>query len=317
MAQPTGTFSSYDAVGNREDLSDIVHDVSPYDTPFLTAIRKMDATNRIHSWQTDSRTTGQSNANIEGDDATPSAPSATTLLNNYTQILKKHVVISGTQEDGMVPAGRQTESKYQEARRIQEIKTDLEAAMIGLAAIGNPKVVGNDTTAREMGDIYTYLTSNVSVGAGGAVSTGDGTDSMTAGTDRDLTEALLTTVLNSVYTNGGNPTYLFVSPTNKAVVSTFVGGGTHFVDKDDRELVNSVDVYVGDYHTLKVLPSRQIIGDNVLAIDPEYVGFAEMRGLKIYDLAKTGDSYRREMVWEGTLEVCDEAAHGLVADTNG
>ncbi|MCP5015758.1 MAG: DUF5309 domain-containing protein, partial [Ketobacter sp.] len=100
-------------------------------------------------------------------------------------------------------------------------------------------------------------------------------------------------------------------------VSGFVGGGTHYVDKDDKKLVNSVDVYVGDFHTLSVVPSRQIVGDNVLAIDPSMAKFAEMRGIKSYDLAKTGDSYKKEIVWEGTLEVCNEAAHGLIADTNG
>lgn len=230
--------------------------------------------------------------------------------------MKKHVVVSGTQET-VNKAGRKSEVAYQTAKRMKELKLDLEKAMIGIAAIGNARVAGDDSTAREMASIETYLTSNVSVGSTGAVATGDGTDAMTAGTDRDLTEALLTTVLQSAYTNGGDPKLLFVSPTNKGVVSGFDGGGTHYVDKDDKKLVNSVDVYVGDFHTLSVKPSRQLVGDNVLAIDPQYVALATLRGAKMTDLAKTGDSIRKELVMEGTLEVCNEAAHAMICDTNG
>lgn len=318
MGQPTGTFSQYDAIGNREDLGDVIFDVSPEETPFLSAIKRNKAKNVNHEWQTDALTAASAtNAHVEGDDATPTAPAATTRLGNYTQILKKHAVVTGTQQDGMNPAGRKKEMAYQLARRMKEIKRDLESSMIGGAAIGVAKVAGNDTTARKMGSIYTYLTSNVSLGTNGVVAAGTGADVMTAGTDRDLTEALLTAVLSSCYTNGGDPKLMFLSATNKAVVSTFTGGGTRYVDTDDKKLVNSIDVYVGDFHTLKVVPSRHIVGDNVLCIDPQYVAFSELRSIRSYDLAKTGDSYRKEIVWEGTLEVCNQAAHGLIADTNG
>lgn len=218
----------------------------------------------------------------------------------------------------MNPAGRVKEMAYQLERRMREIKRDLESAMIGGAAVGVAKVAGNATTARKMGSVYTYLTTNTSVGAAGAVATGDGSGVMTAGTARDLTITLLDSVLSLAYTNGGDPSLLFVSPTNKGVVSDFTAGSaTRYVSTEDKKLVNSVDVYTGDFHTLKVVPSRHIVGNNVLAIDPDYMAFAEMRSISSYDLAKTGDSYRKEIVWEGTLEVCNEAAHGLISDTNG
>lgn len=320
MGQPTGTFSSYDAVGNREDLTDMIWDTSPSETPVLSAIKKTTAKATLHEWQTDALGAAGANAHIEGDDATPSAPSATTRLTNYTQILKKHVVVTGTQEK-VDSAGRGSEVDYQQARRMLEIKKDLEWAMIdggGAAGIGNAKAVGADDTAREMGSIQTYVKTNASVGAGsGAVSAGTGADTMTAGTARDFTEALLTSVLSTAYTNGGEPKMLVVSPTNKGVVSTFTGGGTHFVDKDNKKLVNTVDVYIGDFHTLKVVPSRHVANEIVLALDPKYLAYAELRGLHSYDLAKTGDTYRKEMVMEGTLEVCNELAHCIIADTNG
>jgi len=318
MAQATGSFSTYDAIGNREDLSDMIFDVSPTETPFLSAIKKVKATGTNHEWQTDALTAADgTNAHIEGDDATPVAPAATTRYGNYTQILKKHAVIPGTQE-AVLKAGRKSEMAYQVARRLKEIKRDAEAAMIGEVAIGNAKVAGNDTTAREMGSLFTYMTTNVSLGATGAVSTGDGSDVMTTGTDRDLTEALIDAVAATTYTNGGNPTMLCVSPTNKTVVGDFdPTGATRNVETDNGKLVTAVDVYVGDFHTLQVVPCRQLIGDNVIGLDPEYMAAAELRGVQTKDLAVTGDSIRKEITWELTLEVCNEAASFLIADTNG
>ena len=319
MAQKANTFDKYDTVGNREDLSDIIFDVSPDETPILSAIKKTTASNTLHEWQTDSIGAASANAHIEGDDAsTPDAITATTRLNNQTQILKYTLVVSGTQEKGMDHAGVQSEMAYQEAKHMKRIKLDAEYAMLDNGtAVGNAKVAGNATTAREMATLSTYITSNDSYGALGAQSSGDGSDTLTAGTDRDFTEALLTTVLSSAWTNGGDPSLLAVSATNKGEVSDFTGGSTRYIDTDTKELIHSIDVYVGDFHTLKVVACRQLVGDNVYAIDPEYLAWADLRPLNSYDLAKTGDNFQKEMVWEGTLEVCNEAAHGLIADTNG
>ena len=320
MAQPTGTFSSYDAAGNREDLIDNIFDVSPVETPMLSAIKKKKATNRIHEWQTDVLAAAAANAAIEGNDQSGSAPAATTRLNNLTQILTKSVIVSGTQES-INSAGRSSEVGYQSGRRMQEMKKDMEFAMLdnGIAnGVGNAKVTGNDTTAREMATISTYLITNVSLGSGGAVSTGDGTDLVTTGTDRDLTAAILDTALTLAYTNGGDPKMLLVSATNKGVVSDFTtGGATRYVTTDDKKLTTSIDVYVGDFHTLQVTPCRQLVGDNVYAIDPEYLAIAELRGMEMKDLAKTGDSIQKQITWEATLEVCNEKAHCMITDTNG
>ena len=320
MAQPTGTFSSYDAIGNREDLIDNIFDVSPVETPVLSAMKKKKASNRIHEWQIDVLAAAAANAAIEGNDQSGTAPAATTRLNNYTQILTKSVIVSGTQES-INSAGRSSEVGYQSGRRMQELKKDMEFAMLdnGVAnGIGNAKVTGNDTTAREMGTLSTYMTSNVSLGATGAVSTGDGSDVMTTGTDRDFTAVLLDAALTLAYTNGGDPKMLAVSATNKGVVSDFTtGGATRYVTTDDKKLTTSIDVYVGDFHTLQVTPCRQLVGDNVYGIDPEYLAIAELRGMEMKDLAKTGDSIQKQITWEATLEVCNEAGHCLIADTNG
>jgi len=320
MAQPTGTFSSYDAAGNREDLIDNIFDVSPVETPVLSAMKKKKATNRIHEWQTDVLAAAAANAAIEGNDQSGSAPAATSRLNNHTQILTKSVIVTGTQES-INSAGRSSEVGYQSGRRMQELKKDMEFALLdnGVAnGIGNAKVTGNDTTAREMASLNTYLITNVSLGATGAVATGDGTDVMTTGTDRAFTSTLLDAALTLAFTNGGDPKMLAVSPTNKGVVSDFTtGGATRYVTTDDKSLTTSIDVYVGDFHTLQVTPCRQLQGDNVYGIDPEYLALAELRGMEMKDLAKTGDSIQKQITWEATLEVCNEKAHCIIADTQG
>lgn len=320
MAQPTQTFDSYDAIGNREDLSDMIWDVSPDETPFLSAIKKNKATGVTHEWQTDALDAPGANAHIDGDDSSGTATTPTERLTNFTQILKKVPVVSGTQE-AVMKAGRKSEMAYQKARKMKEIKTDLEWAMLdggGVAGIGNAKAIGNSTTAREMGSIQTYLVTNSSAGATtGAVSAGTGADTMTAGTARAFTEALLTSVLAKGYTNGGNPNTMYVSGTNKGVASAFTGNGTRYVSTDDSKLNTSLDVYVGDFHTLKIVPSRQMANEIVLCIDHGYAACSILRPLTAQRLAKTGDNIKEELLMEATLEISNEAAHCIISDTNG
>jgi hypothetical protein len=320
MTQAANTFDKYDVTGNREDLSDIIFDVSPHETVILSAIKKGSASNTLHQWQVDALSSAGVNAAIEGDDGQDgNAITATSKLNNQTQILKKKITVSGTQEKGMDHAGVRSEMAYQEAREIKVIKLDCEFAILDNGnALGNVKVEGSDTEAREMAPLSGYIKTNVSIPAGASVSSGDGTDLLTAGSsDRDLTEELLTSVLALAWENGGDPTMLAVSAINKGVVSGFTGGSERHIDTSTKELIHTIDVYVGDFHTLKIVPCRQLVGDNVYAIDPNYLKLADLRPLSSYDLAKTGDNHKREMVWETTLEVCNEKAHAMITDTNG
>jgi len=317
MAQPTGAFSSYDSIGNREDLSDIIFDVSPTDTPVITAIKKKKATATNHEWQTDILEAAANNAHIEGNDAAPAVNAATVRLSNQTQIFKKHAVITGTQEK-VDKAGRKSEMAYQVARRLKAIKRDLERAIMG---VNNAKVVGNDTTAREMASIQPFLTTNTAAGTGGSDGASSGGTARTDGTQRALTEALLETVLQSVWDNSGDSENLMlcVGSFNKGVVSNFTtGAATRYVTTDDKKLVASIDVYVGDFQTLKVVPNRFYDATrgarDALVLNPDYIALAELRPTQSYDLAKTGDSFRKEIVEECTLEMCQEAASGGVFD---
>lgn len=322
MAQATGAHSAYDEPiatgGNREDLSDMLWDVTPTDTPFLSAIKKYKATGINHEWLTDALTTASDNKHIEGDDATPTDPASRTRLGNYTQIHKKHSVVTGTQEKVLKGGGIKGEMAYQVTRRLREIKTDAEHAYLGLS---NAKVAGNDTTARELGSLDTYLANGVAgtefAAATSANPTGDGTDTPNkGGADRALTETIFADTLANLYTNsGGNQNIMaFVPAAQKTVISSFTASSTRYVSTDDKKLVASIDVYDGDFHTVKIVPDRFVIAGSVFLVDPEYMAVAELRPVESYDLAKLGDSIRKEIIWEQTLEICDPNAHAHIFD---
>lgn len=310
MAQPTNTFDSYDSIGNREDLSDIIYNISPTDTPFLSACEKTKATAVKHEWQTDSLAAVADNKVIEGDDASADSRSPTARLDNYCQIADKVIVVSGTQE-AILKAGRKSELAYQVAKAGKEIKRDMEYALVGL---NNAKVAGNSSTARELASVQSYLKTNVAKASDGSNPTGDGTDARTDGTQRAFTEAYLKDVLQQTWTSGGNPKVIMMGAFNKRVFSGFTGGATRQDDASDKKLTATVEVYESDFGTLKAIPNRFMRARDVLVLDMDYFKIATLRPFTTYDLAKSGDSDKKQMLTEYTLEACNEAASGIIAD---
>lgn len=310
MAQPAETFDSYDAVGNREDLSDIIYDVSPTDTPVMTAIGKADATNTNHEWQTDALAAAADNFNIYGDDATPDAITPTTRLNNRVQLLDKEVIVSDDQIAAN-PAGRKDDLAYQIAKKMKEIKRDCERAICG---VNYAKVTGNSTTAAKMASMQAYIKTNVSKAADGANPTGDGTDARTDGTQRAFTEDQLKDVLQSIWTEGGDPTMAVLGAFDKRVASGFTGSATRQVDANSKKLYAAVDVYVSDFGEIRFVADRFSRSRDALIIDPEYWALATYDGLKQKPLAKTGHAEKRLLSWYVTLEARNEKSSGGVFD---
>ena len=310
MAQPTNTFSSYDAVGNREDLSDVIYDISPTATPFLSGIAKTVATATNHEWQTDSLAAAVSNnAVIEGDEATTDASAPTVRLGNYTQILDKVALVSGTQRANE-SAGRGDEMDYQVAKRMKEIKRDLESSLLA----NNAKVAGNDTTAREMAGVESWISTNTSFGGTGADPTGDGTDARTDGTQRAFTDTLLDPVLASIADAGGEPTKIMVGSFNKQAISGFTGNAPRRVDGQEQVLSQAVFVYRSDFGDLEIEFNRFMRPRSALILDMDMWSLAALRDFQSHDLAKSGDYDRKQILFEGTLEARQEAANGIVAD---
>ena len=317
MAQPTNTFDSYDANGIREDLSDIIHDVSPEETPFYSSAKKVKASNTLHEWQTDALRASAANAHIEGDDTAATAASATVRLGNYTQIFKNAVVIPDTDE-GLNKAGRAKEIAYQAMKIAKEQKLDIEAALFA----NNARVAGNSTTARELAGAPTWLITNTVFGANeGADATGDGSDARTDETTAltDFSQAKFDTVMQSIWEQGGKPdtVYLSAFQMNKALgftgnnnqrstIGAAVGG--------NNQVVNAVDVYVTPWGTVEFVPTRENRSRDVFVMQSDMWGVGVLRGTKNTPLAKTGDSTKRQITTELTLICKNEKASGMIAD---
>jgi len=309
MAQPTNTFDTYDSIGEREDLSDVIYNISPTDTPFLSSAAKTQSTAVLHEWQTDALASAStSNAVIEGDEATLDAVTATTRLSNSCQIMDKTVVITGTQE-AVDKAGRASELAYQIAKKAKELKRDMEAQI----TTNNAEVTGSATAAREMGSLGAWVATNDVMGTSGT-SGSVGNTARTDGTQRAFTEDLLKSVIKSVWNEGGDPTMIMVGPFNKQKLSGFTGNSTRFDAGADATLYTSVDVYASDFGQLQVVPNRFSRDRDAYVLDMNYWGIAFLRDFTMHELSKTGDSEKRQLLVEATLESRNEAASGLVAD---
>ena len=309
MAQPSNTFDTYDSVGEREDLSDVIYNISPTDTPFLSSAAKVKATAVLHEWQTDSLAAAStSNAVIEGVEATLDAITATTRLSNSCQIMDKTVVITGTQEV-VDKAGRASELAYQIAKKAKELKRDMEAQI----TTNNAEVTGSATAAREMGSLGAWVATNDVMGTSGT-SGSVGNTARTDGTQRAFTEDLLKSVIKSVWNEGGDPTMIMVGPFNKQKLSGFTGNSTRFDAGADATLYTSVDVYASDFGQLQVVPNRFSRDRDAYVLDMNYWAVAFLRDFSMHELAKTGDSEKRQLLVEATLESRNEAASGMVAD---
>lgn len=310
MAQPSNTFSSYDAISNREDLSDIIYDITPTETPFLSGIAKRSATSTKVEWQTDALAAASAtNAVIEGDDATTDASTATTRLFNYTQISDKVARVTGTQR-AVNSAGRSDEMAYQIMKRGSELKRDMESSLLA----NNAQVLGNDTTARELGGIGSWIATNDDLGSGGASPAGDGSDARTDGTQRAFAEADLKSVLASCWDAGGMPDTIMVGSFNKQAASAFSGGATRTVEAGEKRLVNAIDIYVGDFGQLAIIPNRFQRARDALVLQMDMWEVATLRDIMSTPLAKTGDTEREQILVEYTLCSKNEAASGMVAD---
>lgn len=314
MAQVTNTYDSYSIKGIKEDLSDVIYNITPDDTPLYSACKKTKAKNTLVEWQTDTLRSSGANAHIEGDETAFEAATATTRLNNRTQIFKNAVIIADTDE-GLSKAGRAKEMAYQTLKIAREQKLDIESALFA----NNAAVAGNSTTARELAGLGAWVKTNTNKGANGVDPTGDGSDARTDGTDRDFTQTLFDDVMQKVWTSGGNPDRVYLSPTNMNIALGFTGGGNsrRNIDAARETVYNSVDVYVTPWGTVEFTPSRECRGDDVYILQSDMWEVAVLRGTKNTEMAKTGDATKRQVVTELTLCAKNEAANGLVADTNG
>ena len=314
MTQPTGTFSSYDAKGIREDLSDMIFDVSPEETPFYTMCKKVKARNTNHEWQTDALRSSGTNAHIEGDDTTAVARGATVRLGNYTQIFKDAVVVPDT-DDGLDKAGRTKEIAYQSLKMAKEQKLDIEKALFD----NNAKVAGDDSTPRELAGLPTWLKTNTVFESGnsGADPAGTGANARTDdGTPVAFSQARFDTCMQAIWESGGRPDKVFLSAFQMNKALAFVGNNNQrsTVQGAGAKVVNDLGVYVTPWGNVEFVPVRENRSRDVFIVQSDKWAVATLRGTKNVELAKTGDATKRQIVTELTLESRNEKASGAVYD---
>lgn len=314
MAQPTNTYDTYDVTGNLDDIEDLIYDISPTETPFVSAIERGKAENTLHEWQTDALAAAtKDNAVIEGDDVSGDAQVATNRIGNYTQLMDKAITTTSTQR-AVKSAGRKDEMGYLVAKAGRELKRDIEAAASG----ENHAVAGTSSAARKLGGAEVWIATAAKHGAGGSTTeTTSGAPTatkLTDGTQRALTEDEFLAAWQLAWTEGGNPTLVLAGAFNKRRMSTFTGNATKTKDIKDKKLVAAVDIYVGDFGTAELVASRFNRTRTVLGLDPEYWKLSVLQAMKKEDLAKTGHADKKLLSTELTLVCGNQRSSFKVAD---
>ena len=307
MAKVTNAFDTYSATADREDLSNIIYNISPMQTPFMSSIGSRNVKNVVFDWQTESLPTPSSSGELEGFELSRSAATATVRKSNVCMISKRDATVSGSQEVSDA-AGKRSEMAHQLAIMAKALKRDMEEALCQK----NAKATGNASTARKTGGFENWIESNESRGTGGS-SAGDGA-AVTDGTQRALTETLLKDVLQSCFSNGGEPSLAICGPVNKQKISGFTGRSQARQMIDANTVEASVSIYSSDFGELQIVPSNRSRERSLLLVDPEFAKVAYLRNFQTVDIATIGDAETKMLVVEYGLEVSNEAAHGVVAD---
>lgn len=316
------TFDTYRAEGIREDLADIIYNIAPTDTPFVSNVGSGSAEGTYHEWQKDTLEAPSNTPRSEGADATLNQLNPTVRLANYCQINDRAFAVSGS-DRAANNAGRGDELAYQSVKEGYELRKAVEYACINDprardAGTGN---AGGSPTPRVAANIHSWIATNTSSAAGdGAADTnapaGDGTDVRTDGSTRAFTEAMLESVVDQCYLSGGNPSMIMTNTAQKRVISKTFKGST-----DSREhptmakrVIAAVDFYESDYGVMSVVPNRWMRQRDVFLLDPEHWTVNYYRPYFEHDLAKTGDNDKKQMIVEWTLRSNEEASSGGVFD---
>lgn len=301
--------NSYTGKGIAESFADVIFDISPEETPLLSMAKRTSAGQTYHQWQTDSLAAAAANAQLEGDDASFATLAATTVLGNYCQIARKTVQISGTYEV-VKKYGRKSQKAYNLMKAGKELKRDIDYALTRNQA----SRAGSAGTARLSAGMESWISGNRVLQNTAGTTPGFSTGIVAAPTDgtaKTFTEAVLKTGIQAAWTDGGDPSVILMSATNKARFSAFSGIATKYNDvkNDVATIVAAADVYVSDFgnHTIKL--SRQSRDNAVLGIDPDYVSVAFLRPIQKEELAKTGDSEKTMLLAEFSLVVNNPNAH--------
>jgi len=278
-------YTTYEQIGQKEDISDIIENITPYDTPFQSAIKKEDVDARLHQWQEDSLSAvNTANARVEGADATDATLSPTVMRSNNTQILSKTFGISGT-ADEVSTYGRDKETALQKAKASKELKRDLEYMFVGRAQAAT---IATNATARLMASAFSLIGAGTTVAAG----------------TNPLTETHIVSANELLYNEGGEADIIMVKPADAKIIAGFAGTASRVreISGDSKKIVNAVDVYVSPYGQQKVVLNRFIFTQRALLFKGSNWRKLVLRDWFSAPLAKQGDSQRHMILGEFSLK---------------
>lgn len=299
MAVPTGSFQTYQAIGNREDLIDLITNISPTDTPVLSMTESVKASSVLHEWQTQALKTPTAVARIEGDDANIKTVTPTVRLTNSTQIIDNNFIVTETQQ-AVNPAGRASEDTYQTELAMKELANDIEYAYV----VNSAAVTGASGTARQLKGLVGWVVTNIS----------------SATANRALTSTILDALLKTVWLAGGKPDVILTGGTQKIAFTntTNFPGMTRNITAATNQYYLAVDVYQGGIGGEMKLVTSTIMGNNldsrIFCLQMDKFRKAWLRPIKKTPLGRTGDGQKFQIVAETTLESLNEKASGTVTN---
>jgi hypothetical protein len=312
MAKVTNAFATYSAVANREDLSDMIYNIDPSDTPLMSALGRRNVSNRTFDWQTEALpAVNTSNAQEEGFELARAASTPTVRVSNVTQISVRDATVAGSQEAAN-PAGKKSEMAHQMALVSKALKRDMESILSQNQARNN----GNDAgTARRTRAIEHWISATATTSGGtGYANPASETAALTDGTLRNITETMFNDVLQVSYGLGAEPTLALVGPAIKRKISAFTGRQGSQIPISKAEAVNTVDIYRSDFGDIKIKPSRWVRARTALLLDPQFAAVAYYRNFSTKDIARIGDAETKMILVEYGLEMKNAAAHAKLAD---
>lgn len=293
--------NTYVQTRQAEDVQDVIYNISPIDTPVVSMSKTIRATGKLHEWSEDDLNAAAVNALIEGAEAGDDESKPIVERSNYCQIMGKVAEVTGTLEK-VDKYGRDSEMAYQLELRYGELANDQEYAVVGLQQTKSAGAAsgGTPSSARLMESFVPQLDASVVVDGSGA-STPEEVESI-------LLDAHLAT-----YMAGGNPSYLVTDPKTAGIVSSFaLASGRNRDLRNERQIVNVIDLYVSTYGELDVVLDRNMEEGTMLLVDFNYTATPVLRPTADWPLAKVGDSDKRQILWEGTYAVLNAKAHAAV-----
>jgi hypothetical protein len=309
--------NTHTAVGNIEDMGDVITNIAPSETPLLSGSGRAKAVGVVHSWLEDDLRAPKSNHRPEGaalviDTATPRK-----IKYNVTQIMSAGYDVTGTQEV-VAKHGVRSELGYQMQKAAKEIALDHEWALINNTAAVLQGSYGGDHAPAPTGGTISAFEEAGTAGTMDRLFRGipDFIETNVVTTTAGLLEDDLNEAIQRAWEQGGNPSRAYMSANNKRVASGF-SAPDRTVNKDqhDKKLSRVIRYYESDFGVIELMPHRLFPDNMVLLIDPQYIKLADLRPFHREKLPKTTDSVNGIILGETTLEVKAEKAHAKIVVT--